>query len=114
VLWVSAHTNPNNRIDFRQWPRTPREDDCCPPALFFVKASDRLRFTATIFLVDSNTPRIVTVELIVFGVGFGLIMGTGLFFLVILPLRRERQASRSTKLQAEQLLEIKDPIDPND
>lgn len=52
--------------------------------------------------------------LIVFGVGFGLIMGTGLFFLVILPLRRERQASRSTKLKAEQLLEIKDPIDPND
>jgi hypothetical protein len=30
--------------------------------------------------------------LIVFGIGFGIIMGTGIFFLFILPLRKERQA----------------------
>jgi hypothetical protein len=30
--------------------------------------------------------------LIVFGIGFGIIMGAGIFFLFILPLRKERQA----------------------
>lgn len=55
----------------------------------------------------------VNVGLIIFGVGFGLIMGTGLFFLVIRPLRRERQASRANDAKPAQSLEKKDPIDPN-
>jgi hypothetical protein len=51
----------------------------------------------------------INVGLIVFGVGFGLIMGTGLFFLVIRPLRRERQASKAADSEPTQSLENKKP-----
>jgi hypothetical protein len=76
------------------------------------KAGDRMRFPATIISSNKRIARTVNVALIIFGVGFGLIMGTGLFFLVILPLRRERQASRAADSKPTQSLEKKDPTDP--
>ena len=76
------------------------------------KAGDRMQFPATINSSNKPRARTVNVALIIFGVGFGLIMGTGLFFLVILPLRRERQASQAADSKPAQSLEKKDPTDP--
>jgi Flp pilus assembly protein protease CpaA len=51
------------------------------------------------------------VGLIVFGIGFGLIMGTGMFFLVILPLRRERQEALAKERARATLNDEKKSID---